>query len=55
MLTEHNFIRVHRTHLINRNYVSSVLNEHKLRMSDGSIVDISRRKWDEVKKILVSP
>ena len=52
MLSDHNFIRVHRTHLVNRNYVDAVLNDHQLRMSDNSTVDISRRKWDEVRKLL---
>ena len=52
ILSDHNFIRVHRTHRVNRNYVNSISNNHQLRMSDNSLIDILRRKWDEVRKKL---
>jgi two-component system LytT family response regulator len=50
MLSEYNFIRVHRTHLVNRNYINSISGDHQLMMSDNSRIEISRRKWDDVKK-----
>lgn len=54
MLADYNFIRVHRTHLVNRKYINSVSQDHQLLMSDNSYVEVSRRKWDDVKKILLN-
>jgi len=54
MLAEHNFIRVHRTHLVNKNYVNSVSADHQLILTDNTLIEISRRKWDDVKKILIN-
>jgi two-component system LytT family response regulator len=52
MLSEHNFIRVHRTHLVNKKFVNAVSTDHQLIMSDNTQIEISRRKWDDVKKVL---
>lgn len=49
LLTEHKFLRVHRTHLINPKFVQSYSRDHELKMSDGSVVQVSRRKWDVIK------
>lgn len=38
------FCRIHRTHLVNRMYVSEVFNRSSLALSNGDIVQISRRK-----------
>jgi two-component system LytT family response regulator len=53
MLSEHDLIRVHRTHLVNRSYIKSISGDHHLLMSDNSVIEISRRKWDDVKKALL--
>ena len=50
MLAEHNFIRVHRAHLVNKNYVNSVSPDRQLILTDNTLIDISRRKWEDVKK-----
>lgn len=52
LLREQGFIRVHRTHLVNRNHIRSFTGDHHLQMSDNSAVEVSRRRWDEVKKLL---
>lgn len=52
LLSEQDFIRVHRAHLVNKKYVKELSGEHELIMTDNSIVEIIRRKWDEVKKSL---
>ncbi len=49
MLSDEQFIRVHRTHLVNKKYIRSFSPDHELKMSDGSVVEVSRRKWDVVK------
>ncbi|MEP6464767.1 MAG: LytTR family DNA-binding domain-containing protein [Parafilimonas sp.] len=52
LLTEQNFLRVHRAHLINSEYISSFSKEHEIKMHDGSTIPVSRRKWDCIKQKL---
>ena len=52
LLTEQNFLRVHRAHLVNSDYISSFSKEHEIKMRDGSVVPVSRRKWDYIKQKL---
>jgi two-component system LytT family response regulator len=49
MLEEFNFIRTHKSHLVNPKHITHITsdNEHIL-LSDGSTVEVSRRKKDEV-------
>lgn len=50
LLDEAQFIRVHKSHVVNKRYVKSIHNNHVLVMEDNSVVEVSRRKWDEVKE-----
>lgn len=47
-----NFIRVHKSHLINTSYIDKYMNSGgdggSVAMADGSIVEVSRRKKDEL-------
>jgi two-component system LytT family response regulator len=52
LLSDHHFIRIHRAHLVNRKYVVSITTDHKVKMRDGTMVDISKRKFTEVKELL---
>jgi two-component system LytT family response regulator len=52
LLAEQNFLRVHRAHLINTNYITSYSKDHEIKMQDGSVIPVSRRKWDSVKQKL---
>jgi two-component system LytT family response regulator len=52
LLDDRRFIRIHKSHMVNQRYVKSVLNSHRLVMEDNSTVDVSRRKWEEVKNML---
>jgi len=52
ILSDHGFIRVHRGHLINKKFVKSFSNDHEVQLTDGTTVEVSRRKWDEVKVAL---
>ena len=38
------FCRIHRTHLINRLYVTGIFDSSKLALSNGDIIQMSRRK-----------
>ena len=55
LLSAQGFYRIHRTHLINKKFIESFMNDHTLQMKDGSKVEVSRRKWDDIKKILLQP
>jgi DNA-binding LytR/AlgR family response regulator len=54
-LNEDCFIRVHRSHLINYNYINNVDTKQKkmLVLKDNTTIDIPRRKKAEVSKLLL--
>lgn len=50
ILEEKGFVRIHNSHLINLNYISEYIRGEggQVRMEDDSIVDVSRRKKDDL-------
>jgi two-component system LytT family response regulator len=48
ILVTHGFIRVHRSHLVNKHFVKSVLFDGFIEMADGSKIEISRRRKEAV-------
>lgn len=53
MLGEFNFIRTHKSHLVNPKYIKQVThNKHFLLLSDGSRIEISRRNKELVQQYL---
>jgi two-component system LytT family response regulator len=50
LLADHQFLRVHRTHLVNPKYIEAYTKDHELKMHDGSLVQVSRRKWESIKE-----
>ena len=48
-LQEEMFCRIHRTHLVNRMYVSEIMESCMLKLSNGDMVQISRRKKASMK------
>lgn len=48
----HGFIRIHRTHLINRRYISRIDQDGSIIMSDASVAGVSRRMKQQVMKEL---
>lgn len=54
LLSVHNFIRPHKSHLINMRYVKSFLRNDGgcILMSDGSLIPVSRRKREKVINML---
>jgi two-component system LytT family response regulator len=49
MLDDFQFIRTHKSHLVNPRHITRVSNDHEfLLLTDGSKVEVSRRKKDEV-------
>lgn len=51
-LEQHGFVRTHRSHLVNRKYISFVDGRGNILMQDASRAEISRRKKNEVMKTL---
>jgi len=52
LLTDHQFIRIHKSYLVNRKHIASITSDHKIQMHDGTRVEISKRKFPEVKMML---
>lgn len=52
ILTEHQFIRVHKSHLVNKKFVRHLDKEGLLWLTDGSSIAVSRRKKEEVMREL---
>ena len=52
LLTEHGFLRIHKSHLVNTKYVSKVDREGSVLMSDGKQLTISKRRKEMVMKTL---
>ena len=52
LLSEHNFIRIHKSHLVNMKYITKVNRDGTLTMSDGKELTISKRKKEMVMGIL---
>ena len=52
LLEPHGFIRTHKSHLVNRNFISFINHEGHAVLIDNSTVEISRRKKEEVMKKL---
>ncbi|HYE56311.1 MAG TPA: LytTR family DNA-binding domain-containing protein [Chitinophagaceae bacterium] len=54
MLEEFNFIRTHKSHLVNPRHVTRLTSDHEfVLLTDGSKVEVSRRKKEDVQKQLV--
>ena len=49
LLSENDFIRVHKSHLINKRFIQSLKNDNHVMLTDGSTVEVSRRKLQEVR------
>jgi two-component system LytT family response regulator len=54
LLSQHNFIRPHKSHLINTKYIKSFLRHEGgvILMNDGSRIPVSRRKKDMIMEII---
>lgn len=52
MLDENDFIRIHKSHVVNKNHIQSIGRESELTLSDGASVPISRRRLQEVRSLV---
>lgn len=54
LLKEYGFIRIHKSYIINRHFIVSIEKDGYIKMKDGAMVEISRRRREEVREILMS-
>lgn len=56
LLSHHNFIRPHKSHLINTGYIKSYVKQDggHIIMTDGSKIPVSRRKKEKIMEILLN-
>jgi two-component system LytT family response regulator len=54
LLNDHGFLRVHKSHLVNKSCVVRYDREGYLWLSDGSSVPVSRRNREKIRAILVA-
>ncbi len=52
LLSEYNFLRVHKSHLVNRKFIKSLSNDGFIILNDDSKIEVSRRRYSEVKETL---
>jgi two-component system LytT family response regulator len=52
ILTDHDFIRVHKSHLVNRKYIQSFSSDHLI-LKDNTVVEVSRRRSAAIKARLL--
>lgn len=52
MLTEDSFCRTHRAHLVNRMYVIEIMGSSMLKLSNGDLIRISRRRKNHTGQLL---
>ncbi|MCU0369930.1 MAG: LytTR family DNA-binding domain-containing protein [Bacteroidales bacterium] len=54
LLSQHNFIRPHKSHLINIKYIKSYIRQDSgyILMTDGTRIPVSRRKKDKIMEII---
>lgn len=52
LLRHQGFIRIHKSHLVNRRYIKEYLTEGKITLQSGKELDVSRRRRIEVKNQL---
>lgn len=54
IFTDYDFLRIHNSHLVNKNYIKKFIktDQNTIIMSDGTEVEVSRRKKDELLKLL---
>jgi two-component system, LytTR family, response regulator len=51
-ISDSNFIRIHQSHLVNKNFVQNIAVDGSVFLKDGTVCNISRRKKREVRQLL---
>jgi two-component system, LytTR family, response regulator len=51
-MRDNNFVRIHQSHLVNKNFVQNIAIDGTVFLKDGTVCNISRRKKREVRELL---
>ncbi len=51
-LCSSSFVRIHQSHLVNKNFVQNIAVDGSVFLKDGTVCNISRRKKREVRQLL---
>lgn len=51
-IRDDNFVRIHQSHLVNKNFIKNIEVNGNVFLKDGTMCSISRRKKREVKQLL---
>jgi two-component system LytT family response regulator len=49
ILTEQDFIRAHKSHLINKAFITRITQKHEIVLNDDTKIEVARRRWQEVR------
>lgn len=52
ILVNHQFLRIHKSHLVNKNFVEKYLNEGAVVLKDATLLPVSRQRKQEVAAML---
>lgn len=52
ILLQHNFLRVHKSHLVNKKYITNYHNEGAVALATNEVIPVSRQRRQEIKKCL---
>jgi two-component system, LytTR family, response regulator len=53
MLASNRFIRIHKSHLVNKRFVRSLNRNLEMIMQDGTVLPVSKRRIEEVRRMLM--
>ncbi len=51
-ISDNNFVRIHQSHLVNRNFIAHIARNGNVVLKDGTVCNISRRKKREAREML---
>ncbi len=52
ILQQHNFLRIHKSHLVNRNFIAAYQNEGAVLLKSNLMLPVSRQRKQEIRNIL---
>jgi two-component system LytT family response regulator len=52
ILSDHNFLRVHKSHLVNLAFVHELTPEYKIILKNKTVIEVSRRRKPEIAEAL---
>lgn len=51
ILSENEFIRIHKSHIVNKKFINSVNDDSSIILKDSTKMEVARRRWQEIKNL----